>query len=161
MLERDGVRLATETGERATSFADREAPMERGMPVQLEEGVWLIPYPNEHEIFGNMLAGQYESVVSLLDPAVPEEAAWQDSLSATLRGYGVRLRHAQVRPGAPDEARVLAATVRRLPRPIVVVAPRTPPQPDSAVAAAFQRAYRSVTADEERVAAGGAARGER
>lgn len=145
MLERDGARLAAEGGaEAARSFGVRERPLERGWHEEIARDVWLVPYPNEHEFFGNMLAGQVESVALLLDPAENEQAAWVEHTRALMSKYGVQMtelplpRHGLTR--APEVARSVAG----LERPLVVIVPYTHPRPDTAVAHAFEQAFRGL-----------------
>lgn len=133
MVEAEGVKVATASDlQRATTFADRmklppeQRDMERGGVRELEPGVWLVPHPNDAELAGYMLAGQVRTVVLLLDPRNPEQRAWRDHETTRFRNVGVALVERPLRAGEAARAAELAREVRGLPRPVAVVAPRTP-----------------------------------
>jgi protein tyrosine phosphatase (PTP) superfamily phosphohydrolase (DUF442 family) len=153
MVEAEGVNVATASDlQRATTFADRmklppaQRDMERGGVRELEPGVWLVPHPNDAELAGYMLAGQVRTVVLLLDPANPEQRAWRDHETARFRQVGVALVERPLRAGEAARAAELAREVRALPRPVAVVAPRTPfsnndPYPGTEAAVLFRDAF--------------------
>ncbi|HET7460612.1 MAG TPA: hypothetical protein VFJ82_05175 [Longimicrobium sp.] len=114
MLEAEGVAtVAHHSIAHASTLDDRmkepHRAFERGDIRQLEKGVWLVPFPNSAELSGYMEAGQVKTVAFLLDPNDATQRAWLD----------------QARRDLPT-AREIVAWVRTLPRPVVVVAPRTP-----------------------------------
>ncbi|HKP75234.1 MAG TPA: hypothetical protein VJT67_06790 [Longimicrobiaceae bacterium] len=135
MLEAEGVRTAMHTSiARASTFADRLAipherhgrDFQRGAIRQLEPGVWLIPYPNPAEMAGYLEAGQVKQVVLLLDPNDAQQKAWRDEAQ---RALGVARVPVLARPLMGRDlptAQEIAVWVRTLPRPVAVVAPRTP-----------------------------------
>lgn len=49
---------------------------ERGPVTVLAPDVYLTPYPTDEEFFGYILNGNVENIVSLLDPANPEDLGW-------------------------------------------------------------------------------------
>jgi hypothetical protein len=155
MLEAQGVKTALHGSiGHASTFADRlRVPVgrhgrdfQRGAIRELEPGVWLTPYPNSAELAGYMEAGQVKEVVLLLDPGDAEQKAWLDEAR---RALGVARVHAISRPLMGRDlptAREIAAWVRTLPRPVAVVAPRTPfdngdRYPGTEAAGAFIDAY--------------------
>lgn len=145
MLQRQGAgRLADEGDtEQARSFGVRERPLERGWHEEIARDVWLVPYPNEHEFFGNMFAGQVEQVALLLDPADAEQRAWVDHTRALMAEYDLPL--VELPLGASgSSAEAVARRVARLPRPVVVIVPFTHPRADTAVAATFKSAWRRL-----------------
>lgn len=136
LIERTGVPTNSATGAYAAlTFEDRqrqyeegEVPspgFERGLLTELEPDVWLVPHPNDRELFGYMLAGQVEHVVTLLDPSDPEQAAWLDDQQRLFRQQGVPLTVAPLRPGDLATAGRIVDSLQSLPRPIAIVAPRT------------------------------------
>jgi hypothetical protein len=130
----------------ATGFADRPDPFERGSLAHLESGKWLIPYPNEHEMFGFVLGGQAGTVVSLLDPADPEQAGWNAKMERLLKEYAIPFK---MRPLPADDgakAAEVAKEVQSMPAPVTVVAPQTPdedgkPRIHTQAALAFIKVY--------------------
>ena len=109
-----------------TGFGDRPDPFDRGSLAHLEPGKWLIPYPNKQEMFGFILEGQSGTVVSLLDAADPEQAAWNAEMEKLLKEYSIPFI---MRPWPQnDVAREteIAKEVRAMPRPVTVIAPQTP-----------------------------------
>ncbi len=76
-------------GERR-SLADIKA-FERGPVTALETDVFLIPYPTDEELFGYVLNGNVVTLVSLLDPANPENLPWMKKEREIAAGYRVRL----------------------------------------------------------------------
>ncbi|MBI4410006.1 MAG: hypothetical protein HY561_09885 [Gemmatimonadetes bacterium] len=149
-LERNGARVAAARDfTAARSFARRVAEgrwlMERGRIVRLEPDLWLVPYPNRHELFGNMLAGQLAYVLLLLDPSDAEQREWLAEAERLFREFDVPFGHRPV--AASDRAEIgrAAAAARRLPRPAAVVVARTAPREPADLAREFARAYGGTT----------------
>jgi hypothetical protein len=110
----------------ATGFADRPTPFERGSLAHIDHGKWLIPYPNQYEMFGFVLGGQAGSVVSILDPLDPQQAAWNSQMEKLFKEYAIPFT---MRPlAAKDRAKALdiAKEVQQMPEPVTVIAPFTP-----------------------------------
>ena len=135
MLEGEGVKTALHGCiARASTFADRMRlppgrhgrAFQRGAIRELEPGVWLIPYPNSSELAGYMEAGQVKEVVLLLDPNVPQQKAWRDEAERALGVARVPVLSRPLMGRDLPTAKEIAAWVRTLPRPVAVVAPRTP-----------------------------------
>jgi len=159
MLEADGVQTAMHRSiSKATTFEDRMrlAPgrgrdFQRGGIRQLERGVWLIPYPNTAEFNGYIEAGQVKSVVLLLDPTDARQQAWLAEGQELLAQAKVPAYSRPLMGGDRATARAIAAWARTLPRPVAVIAPRTPYSndvrfPGTEAAAAFQDAYAALAA---------------
>ena len=142
------ARLVRSEPPRALGWEDRVAerlgPMERGAPVELAPDVWLVPFPNEHEFFGHMLAGQVAHVVLLLDPADEKEAGWIEEATALFDRYELPYTRKPLDPRHEDAARRIAREVSGLPRPLTVVAPFTEPMGDTRVADAFAEAWEGL-----------------
>lgn len=64
---------------------------ERGEITELEPGVYFTPYPTDEEFFGYILNGTVASLVSLLDPANPENLRWIKKEEAIAAKYGLKL----------------------------------------------------------------------
>ncbi|HEU4884455.1 MAG TPA: hypothetical protein VFT45_19515 [Longimicrobium sp.] len=151
----EGVQVATAANlQHASTFADRlklppeKRDMERGAVRELAPGVWLVPHPNDSELAGYMLAGQVATVVLLLDPANPEQRAWRDEEETRLRQSAVAFVERPLHAGETAQAAALAREVRGLPKPVAVVAPRTPysnddKYPGTEAAVLFREAFTS------------------
>lgn len=146
VIERMGGTVASDGGatEKALTWGDREAEglgdLERGPAIELEEGVWVVPYPNEHEMFGHMLGGQVEHVLLLLDAEDPEQAEWLASARELLTRFDVPHTVRNPEAGTASAAEI-ARAARRLPRPLTVIVPFTGKGRDSGVADAFRSAW--------------------
>ncbi|MBW3551869.1 MAG: hypothetical protein KY466_00090 [Gemmatimonadetes bacterium] len=146
VIERMGGRVASDGAtEDALTWADREAEglgdLERGPPIELEEGVWVVPYPNKHEMFGHMLGGQVEHVLLLLDDADPVQAEWLASARELLTQFDVPHTVRSLDGGDGAAASEIARTARRLPRPLTVIVPFTGTGRESAIAGTFRSAW--------------------
>jgi protein tyrosine phosphatase (PTP) superfamily phosphohydrolase (DUF442 family) len=64
---------------------------ERGEITELEPEVYLTPYPTDEEFFGYILNGTVQTLVSLLDPANPDNMPWIKKEEAIARKYGLAL----------------------------------------------------------------------
>jgi protein tyrosine phosphatase (PTP) superfamily phosphohydrolase (DUF442 family) len=147
MLERLGtVRVvAAPDLKPVRTFADRVAEgrflMERGNFQILEDSLWLVPWPNAKEGFGKILGGQVRHVMVVMDTTDAEQAAWAAEARKLFSSYGVAHSVETVR--ADEEAALLTAAraVREVPRPAIVLVPRTPPCRDARLALAFMAAW--------------------
>ena len=157
MLASEGVKTAVHGSiGRASTFADRmrlptarARDFERGAIRELEAGVWLIPFPNSAEMAGYLEAGQVKQVVLLLDPNDAQQKAWRDEAERTLAVARVPVRSRPLMGRDLPTATEIAAWVRTLPKPVAVVAPRTPYDngdryPGTEAAGAFMDAYPQV-----------------
>lgn len=157
LIERMGGAVASGGDtEDALTWGDREAEglgdLERGPAIELEEGVWVVPYPNEHEMFGHMLGGQVEHVLLLLDDADPEQAEWLASARELLTRFDVP--HTVRNPAAGSASLAeIAGAARRLPRPLTVIVPFTGRGGDSGLGEAFRSAWTGNRGERARVEA--------
>lgn len=157
LIETMGGRPVSAAAPAALTFAGRKAQaaagvvpsadFERGGLTELEPGIWLVPHPNQRELFGYLLAGQVRHVVSVLDPRDPQQGAWLREERDAFTRYRVPATFRPLDAGDAAAARSLAEQVRRLPRPVAIIAPRTPwtdhsqASDGTAAAAAIQRAF--------------------
>lgn len=151
MLEREGADVATGEGYMeartfATRLAEGNRPMERGQLRQLADGVFLIPYPNKHEMFGNMLSGQVAHVLMLLDPSDAQQQPWIAEGRARFTEFHVPYSLEPLPAGDQARARTIVAAMRRLPKPLVVIVPFMAPQANTAVADTLLEAWNSRSA---------------
>ena len=151
MLENEGARTEKADGFKdATSFDTRLAegnqPMERGQLRKLDDDVFLVPYPNEHEMFGNMLSGQVGHVLLLLDGTVPEQQPWIAEARARFGEFKVPHSFEPLRPHDDAHASAIVRKAASLPRPLVIVVPFMAPHANTAVADTLLAAWQSRSA---------------
>jgi hypothetical protein len=128
VIEAEGQKVSLTTDVKAgLSFADRPDPFERGSLSHFDHGKWLIPYPNKHEMFGFVLGGQAGSLVSLLDPADPEQAAWNKEMEVLMKEYSIPFIMRPLPATSPlSAAQAIAREVSGMKAPVTVIAPQTP-----------------------------------
>jgi hypothetical protein len=150
IIEAEGIKIALNSGVKtATGFADRPDPFERGSLAHLEPGKWVIPYPNQHEMFGFILSGQAGTVISLLDPTDPQQAAWNAEMEKLLKEYAIPFIMRPLPENDVARANGIAKEVRAIPQPVTVIAPQTPnedgkPGPHTQAAILFISAYGKI-----------------
>ena len=150
VIEAEGQKVSLSNDVKAaTGFADRPDPFERGSLAHIDHGKWLIPYPNKFEIFGFILGGQAGTIVSLLDPADPEQAAWNHEMEVLLKQYVVPFIMRPLPANSLASAPTIAAEVKAMPQPVTVIVPQTPnedgrPRTHTQAALAFIKAYGAV-----------------
>ena len=129
----------------AAGFERRTEPFERGMPMKVQDGVWVVPYLNEAEFYGFILQGQPGQVLLVLDPSVPEQRAWLAEAEKKMTQYAVSHVFMPY-PGAKGDTSTAAimAKVRSLKAPFTVMVPRMTTElgdPMDPVARAVGKAY--------------------
>jgi hypothetical protein len=150
IIEAEGKKVALSADiKAATSFADRPDVFQRGSLAHLDNGKWLIPYPNENEMFGFIVNGQAGHVVSLLDPTSQEQAVWNQHLEALLKEYSIPFTMRPLPGDDPAKALDIAREVLAMPGPVTVIVPQTPaedgkPRKQTRPALAFLKAYGQV-----------------
>ncbi|MBI2193768.1 MAG: hypothetical protein HYU36_17470 [Planctomycetes bacterium] len=139
-IESHGFKSKLATPEQHRLLTDGLA-WERGQVVQLDEGLFLTPYPTDEEYFGYVLAGSVQHVVSLLDVKNPENEPWIQKEQALAKTYSLSWSSIplSLSPFDPAQAIEAAQKVRPMARLTVVHAFRD----DSPEAAAFRIAYQT------------------
>lgn len=146
MLEREGVEVEAGDGfMTARTFAIRHAegnkPMERGQVKLLGEDVVLIPFPNKHEMFGNMLSGQVAHALVLLDESDPQQAPWVAEARARFEEFHVAYSVEALQPRDEVHGQAIVRKAATLPKPLVIIVPFTAPQANTAVADTLIKAW--------------------
>lgn len=140
MIERSyGVEHLADAG------SDRERPeftmpaFERGAIYQVDQDVYLTPYPTDEEFFNTIVDGTFENVVSLLDPDDRDDAEWIGKEREIMTSYSMPYTLMPLSWRSLDPLAVLDVVerVRRLPRPVLVHAFRS----DGLVSESFRLAY--------------------
>ncbi len=153
-LGRDRVNLVRRIIEQSSATSDLQPihpirsmktkkVFERGPVVELDEQVYLTPFPSDEEVTSYFAAGTMAQVVSLLDSNTPEDREWIERERRTLSRYGVPFQVMTI-PIArfnPDRALEVARDAWTLPRPLVVHAFLPVSSGRSPAAEAFQQAF--------------------
>ncbi len=148
-LVRRVIEQTTATAEVLTPESDRsfrkKRRFERGEILELDEKVYLIPYPTDEEFVAYFATGLVKQVLSLLDPDNEEDATWIEKERNLLALYGIPLEVVPVPLDAFDPRRALEAARRAwtLPRPLVVHAFLAPSSGRSPSAVGFMQAFLS------------------
>ncbi len=140
VVESEGVMVSSKDAESPRSLSEIGS-FERGPLVKLDEDVWLAPYPTNEEWFGYVLAGQFKSVLSLLDPENPEDTSWITKEKGLAATHGITLEFSPVPafPFDPEAALDAVDKAHKLRKPLFVHAFLLPSVPGEA----FEQAYRS------------------
>ena len=129
----------------AAGFERRTERFERGMPMKVRDGVWVVPYLNEAEFYGFILQGQPGHIVLVLDPSNPEQRGWLADAEQKMKQYAVAYTFMPY-PGTKGDTSTSAilAKVRSLQPPYTVMVPTMTldlGDPKDPVARAIGRAY--------------------
>lgn len=148
MLELEGTRVAAGEGYMAPRtlrmrVAENRQLLERGRVSEIERDIWLLPYPNKHEFFGNLLSGQVAHATLVLDQDDPTQAMWIDEARRILAQYAVPFDVIPYRGDDPRRAVEIVQAIRKTPRPTAVIVPYTDPYPSTEVATALTNAFRN------------------
>jgi hypothetical protein len=129
----------------AAGFERRTERFERGMPMKVQNDVWVVPYLNEAEFYGFILQGQPGHLILVLDPSNPEQRGWLAEAEKKMKQYAVSYTFMPY-PGAQGDTSTagILAKVRTLKPPFTVMVPRTTEElgdPKDPVARAIGKAY--------------------
>jgi len=123
LIQKQGATLlAGVRAEPPTDFEFDTDMFERGPIVEIDEAVFVAPYPTDDEMFKYVLGGGFASIVSLLDPDNPDDRRWIEKERQILADYGLpfSLQPVSWMNYSPAAALAAAEHVRTLPRPVLV-----------------------------------------
>ncbi len=134
------VAVSGATGQSARSL-DSVKTFERGPVEHLGNGVHLTPFPSDEEYFGYLIAGGVRTIVSLLDPANPEDAPWiaKEKQLASVHKLFVVQKPMPVNVAAAARASVIVQEIAGLPKPMVIYGFSTPSPSTNAIRDAYQK----------------------
>lgn len=141
-----GARVASTGGlKAAVGFDRRTERFERGMPMKLENGAWVVPLLNEAEFYGFVLQGQPGHLLIVLDSNDVAQHGWLLDARKKMREYAVAYDLIQF-PGVRGDTSTagIVARVRALTPPFTVMVPSMTASlgdPVNPVARALARAY--------------------
>lgn len=120
-----GARVASTGGlQAAAGFERRTERFERGMPMKLRDGAWVVPLLNEAEFYGFILQGHPGQLLIVLDSTDATQRAWLNDARRKMSQYAVRYELLQY-PSAKGDTTTAAivARVRALQPPFTVMVP--------------------------------------
>ncbi|MEP6991701.1 MAG: hypothetical protein ABJA80_12295 [bacterium] len=141
-----GAQVASSRGlKEAAGFERRTEPFERGMPMKVRDGVWVVPFLNDVEFYGFIVQGQPGRVLLVLDSTNVKQRTWLADAQKQLKQYAVPYTYFAY-PGMKGDTstNAIMATVRTLKPPFTVMVPQTTFEvgdPRDPVARAIGKAY--------------------
>jgi hypothetical protein len=140
------TRLAsTNSLKEAITFERRTEPFERGMPMRVMHGVWVVPSLNKEEFYGFIIQGQPGHVIIAMNPADTAQKSWLADAEKNLKQYALRYTVVPY-PAANGDTSTAAivAMVKAEKPPFTVIVPKTTftvGDPKDPVARAIAKAY--------------------
>ena len=110
----------------ATGFERRTERFERGLPMKVKDGAWVVPYLNAVEFYGFILQGQPGTVLLVLDSTSAEQREWLVEATKKMKQYAVTYEFMPY-PGARGDTSTAAilTRVKALTPPYTVMVPTT------------------------------------
>ena len=141
-----GARVAATGGlQAAASFERRTERFERGMPMKVQDGAWVVPLLNGAELHGFILQGHAGHLLVVLDSSNTEQYAWLVDARQKMRQYAVQYELLQYPAPKGDTSTVaVVSRVRTLEPPFTVMVPSMTDRlgdPIDPVARAIAKAY--------------------
>ena len=119
-----GARVASAGLKAAAGFERRTERFEKGMPMKLQEGAWVVPLLNEAEFYGFILQGQPGHLLIALDSTNAAERAWLLDARKKMGQYAVSYEFMQYPRTKTDTSTApVVAKVRTLKTPFTVMVP--------------------------------------
>lgn len=107
----------------AAGFERRTEMFERGMPMKVKEGFWVIPYLNEAEFYGFILQGQPGHLVVITDPSSPEQRGWLATAEKKMKQYAVAYTTMPYPAAGDTSTKAIVAKLRSFTGPVTVIVP--------------------------------------
>ena len=127
MLEGMGARTITGQGYLEGNFFNTRIPnFERGQLGTFGDDKWLVPYPDKHEMLGNILQGKSAHIILALDTTDAQQRQWWQEASALFKEYAIPYDDMSTTSG--DKARIgqIVARMLALRGSAAVIVPLTP-----------------------------------
>ncbi|MFC2084829.1 hypothetical protein ACFLS9_07210 [Bacteroidota bacterium] len=95
---------------------------ERGEIYNLEEGVYLTPYPTDEEFFAFVLGGSFYKVISLLNPDNSGDIPWIEKEQELFDAYqvGFQLMPFEIDPYDPEKILDYVSEIKKMPKPVLI-----------------------------------------
>jgi protein tyrosine phosphatase (PTP) superfamily phosphohydrolase (DUF442 family) len=109
-------------GQRPKGSIENQQSFERGPIHEVDDGIYLTPFPTDEEFFAFILNGDVKHVVSLLDPKNPQDVPWIEKEQEIMETYDMGFSLIPTTDYPYDPYQVLDAIeqIQTLPRPLVV-----------------------------------------
>ena len=107
----------------AAGFERRTEMFERGMPMKVKEGFWVIPYLNEAEFYGFILQGQPGHLLVITDPSSPEQRGWLATAEKKMKQYAVAYTTMPYPAAGDTSTKAIVAKLRSFTGPVTVIVP--------------------------------------
>lgn len=127
MLEGMGARTVAAQGYMEGNFFNTRIPnFERGQLGTFGDDKWLVPYPDKHEMLGNILQGKSAHIILALDTTDAQQRQWWQEASALFKEYAIPYDDMSTKSG--DNARIgqIVARMLALRGSAAVIVPLTP-----------------------------------
>ena len=151
MLEGLGARTVGTEGYLEGNFFDTRIPnFERGQLGTFGGDKWLVPYPDAHEMLGNVLQGKTAHMILALDTTDVQQRKWADEARTTFKEYGIPFDDVATRPGDSGRIGQIVARMLALKGAAAVIVPLTPweggkPRPGSETSDQIVREFTART----------------
>ena len=117
-LGRDRIRLAqrivasvspeiSTTELKSRRSIETKGRFERGQIIDLGDGSYLSPYPTDEEYASYVLSGNFDRVITLLDPKDADDKAWVEKERSILTSYSMPYEVMPISKGSYDPQEVL------------------------------------------------------
>ena len=107
----------------AAGFERRTEMFERGMPMKVKEGFWVIPYLNEAEFYGFILQGQPGHLMVVVDPTNAEQRGWLADAEKKMKQYAVAYTSIPYPAAGDTSTKAIVAKLRSLTGTVTVIVP--------------------------------------
>ena len=127
MLEGMGARTVAAEGYKEGNFFDTRIPnFERGQLGTFGDDKWLVPYPDQHEMLGNILQGRTAHMILALDTTDAQQRQWWQEARGLFKQYAIPYDDMSTRSGDRARIKQIVARTLALRGPAAVIVPLTP-----------------------------------
>ena len=139
MLEGMGARTVGSEGYVEGNFFDTRIPnFERGQLGTFGGDKWLVPYPDAHEMLGNILQGKSAHMILALDTSDAQQRKWAEEARTTFKEYAIPFDDISTRSTDTGRIAQIVARMLALKGAAAVIVPLTPwedgkPRPGSEI----------------------------
>ncbi|MFN2636062.1 MAG: hypothetical protein ABR585_03420 [Gemmatimonadaceae bacterium] len=127
MLEGMGARTVAAEGYLEGNFFGTRIPnFERGQLGTFGDDKWLVPYPDKHEMLGNILQGKKAHMILALDTTNQEQRAWALETRSLFKEYAIPYDDMSTSSGDAARIRQIVRRILDLHGSAAVIVPLTP-----------------------------------
>ena len=127
MLEAMGAHTVAAQGYMEGNFFNTRIPnFERGQLATFGDDKWLVPYPDKHEMLGNILQGKTALMILALDTTDAQQRQWWQEATALFKEYAIPFDDMSTKSGDQPRIRQIVARLLALRGPAAVIVPLTP-----------------------------------